>query len=166
MHFSLCTSVPYGDLWYPFRTELALHFAFFSCGWMQIPAGESLLFYSLSTTLSLDLGAVVKGFVFISAIEVRTARLVCCFFFFLLIWIQLLQHFMLCLNLVSWVLPLALFLSLCKTFSMQLVDGLSSDGLICLEVESRVQSPAHFVCWSLYCSHLAVRTQSKSLEGW
>lgn len=49
---------------------------------MQIPAGESLLFYSLSTTLSLDLGAVVKGFVFISAIEVRTARLVCCFLFF------------------------------------------------------------------------------------
>lgn len=48
---------------------------------MQIPAGESLLFYSLSTTLSLDLGAVVKGCVFISAIEVRTARLVCCFFF-------------------------------------------------------------------------------------
>lgn len=48
---------------------------------MQIPAGESLLFYSLSTTLSLDLGAVVKGCVFISAIEVRTERLVLFFLF-------------------------------------------------------------------------------------
>lgn len=85
--------------------------------------------------------------VFISAIEVRTARLVFRdFFFFLLIWIQLLQHFMLCLNLASWVLPLALFLCLRKTFLMQLVGSLSSDGLICLEVESRVQSPDHFVC--------------------
>ena len=161
MYFRQRTSVPYGDLWHPSSSELALHLWFVLiflwlnanlCWWML-----SILL-TLLQQFSLDFGAIVKGPLCVYFCYKNVNGKNKCFF--RLIWIQPLQHSRFRLNLVSQVLPLAFLLLICKTFLMQFFGALFLYGLICLEVGLRVKSLAPSLHRGLHCSHLTVRAQA------